>query len=149
MWASQVMKSDRTEQPSWLVWFWWILHRRLSEPTFSAYTENVRSKTATRCNLGNLGHPWSNYSWWILTFGGLTLSSVSKSSNRARRGRGIHFWVLRHNNLLFQLLLLYMRRESWEIKMGKAKLLMQEAQINKIGTVEVVPRQRRAREIRD
>lgn len=42
-----------------------------------------------------------------------------------------------------------MRRESWEIKMGKAKLLMQEAQINKIGTVEVVPRQRRAREIRD
>lgn len=64
-------------------------------------------------------------------------------------GRGIHFWVLRHNNLLFQLLLLYMRRESWEIKMGKAKLLMQGAQINKIGTVEVVPRQRRAREIRD
>lgn len=28
---------------------------------------------------------------------------------------------------------------SWEIKMGKAKPLMQGAQINKIGTVEVVP----------
>lgn len=49
------------------------------------------SQTATRCNLGNLGHPLSNYSWWILTFGGLTLSSVAKSSNRARRGHGIRF----------------------------------------------------------
>jgi len=39
--------------------------------------------------------------------------------------------------------------ESWEIKMGKAKLLMQGAQINKIGTVEVVSWKRRAREIRD
>lgn len=39
--------------------------------------------------------------------------------------------------------------ESWEIKMGKAKLLMQGAEINKIGTVEVVPGQGRAREIRD
>ena len=39
--------------------------------------------------------------------------------------------------------------ESSEIKMGKAKPLMQGAQINKIGTVEVVPGQRRAREIRD
>lgn len=39
--------------------------------------------------------------------------------------------------------------ESWEIKMGKAKLEMQGAQINKIGTVEVVPWQRKAGEIRD
>lgn len=47
------------------------------------------------------------------------------------------------------MLLLYMLDESWKIKMGKAKPLMQGAQINKIGTVEVVPGQRRAREIRD
>lgn len=39
--------------------------------------------------------------------------------------------------------------ESQEIKMGKAKPLMQGVQINKIGTVEVVCRLRRAREIRD
>lgn len=57
--------------------------------------------------------------------------------------------MLRHNNLLFQFLLLYVLDESREIKMGKAKPLMQGAQINKIGTVEVVPRQRRARDIRD
>lgn len=39
--------------------------------------------------------------------------------------------------------------ESQEIKMGKAKPLVQGVQINKIGTVEVVGRHKRAREIRD
>lgn len=78
------------------------------------------SQTATRCNLGNLRHPWSNYSWWILTFWGLTLSSVAKSSDRARRGHGIHFRVLRHNNLLFQFLLLYMLDVSWGNQNGQS-----------------------------
>lgn len=53
------------------------------------------------------------------------------------------------HNLLFHFLLLFMFGESQEIKMGKAKPLMQGVQINKIGTVEVVCRLRRAREIRD
>lgn len=39
--------------------------------------------------------------------------------------------------------------ESQEIKMGKAKPLMQGVQINKVGTEEVVCRQKGAGEIRD
>lgn len=39
--------------------------------------------------------------------------------------------------------------KAGEIKMGRAKPLVHGAQINKIGTLEVVPWQRRAKEIRD
>lgn len=108
------------------------------------WAENMQVKRSSN----NLGRPRSNCSWWILTFWGLTRSSVAKSSDRAHRGHRIHFRLLRHNNLLFELLLLYMLDESWEIKMGKAKPLMRGAQINSF-TLEVVPGQRRAREIRD
>lgn len=138
------MKSGRTRQPSRLERLSWLLH--LS--SCSSLEQRTCKSNAARCSSDNLGRPRSNCSWWILTFGGLTRSSVAKSSDRAHRGHGIHFRLLRHNNLLFELLLLYMLDESWEIKMGKAKPLMRGAQINSF-TLEVVPGQRRAREIRD